>query len=405
MMLPWWRIGWTVVVCSMCVLAGNAVADERVDSAISDVLAKLAAHDILQFEVEFEQTADGKSQPPVGLEVAMDRKGRFSVRATQGGNEIGGIVGDSEQIIEWDSKARSWTRYPASDQLAGTEHPRLIKNLPDSVHLTVALSYHMGSWLCPRSPMEWLLQRIQTIGGTDASTSTETIDGKPRRIIQAKKTMQEGPFKVTEEVRAVFDAASLLPLSIETIASLPGSKGALDRLRYKVVAGARPPSFDWKSPEGYSFVAPETLRPVKPALIGQSVSDWEVSAVDGEQILLVPEKATKPTLIILWATWCLSCKVEIDAVKKLLDDGKLKDLRVLCVSIDSDEDAMRKMLTTKPLPFPVAHDANFLGRVGARGVPTSIVINSKGVVTAMWTGWGGGDDAIKQLKEALDTAK
>lgn len=399
------RICRVLAVCAACVLAGTAGADGTVDSAISDILAKLAAHDRLQFEVEYEYTADGKSEPPVRLQVAMAKKSRFSVRAFRGGNEIGGIVGDSEQITEWDSRARSWTRYPASDQLCGTEHPRLIKNPPDNAHLTFALSQHMGSWLCPHSPLEWLLQRIQSISGSDASTSTETIDGKPRRIIQVKKSMQEGPFKVTEEVRVVFDAASLLPFSIETIATVPGSEGASIRLRYEVASSARQPSFDWKPPDGYSFVAPESLKPVKPALIGQSVADWEVSAIDGEQILLVPEKTTKPTLVVVWATWCLSCKVEIAAVKKLLDDGKLKDLRVLCVSIDSDEDTMKKMLKDKPLPFPVAHDANFLQRIGAGGVPTSIVINAKGVVTAMWTGWGGGDDAVQKLNDALDTAK
>lgn len=68
----------------------------------------------------------------------------------------------------------------------------------------------------------------------------------------------------------------------------------------------------------------------------------EITRADLQKIL--NENKGRPVLLNFWATWCRSCMPELRSLAKIQKKYEDRDLRVICVSVDSPEDKMRGAL-------------------------------------------------------------
>jgi len=106
--------------------------------------------------------------------------------------------------------------------------------------------------------------------------------------------------------------------------------------------------------------------------------------------------AGKPTLVNLWATWCMSCVVELPSMKKMAEyyDGRLN---VVAISVEEGrpEKEIADFLEKRELgDFAgyVDQSGDFARSLGIRGIPTSFLIGSDGLILyrfegdADWTG-------------------
>lgn len=114
----------------------------------------------------------------------------------------------------------------------------------------------------------------------------------------------------------------------------------------------------------------------------------------------------KVVLIDFWASWCAPCKQELPQLERLYQKHKAKGLVVIGVNVDRDLDKARALAKELKLSFPVVHDAEhaIAGRFEPPRMPSSFLIDRKGVVRYVHAGFRAGDEAEieKQLKALLD---
>ncbi|WP_207264098.1 TlpA disulfide reductase family protein [Desulfovibrio sp. Huiquan2017] len=88
--------------------------------------------------------------------------------------------------------------------------------------------------------------------------------------------------------------------------------------------------------------------------------------------------AGKPTMLFFWATWCPSCKQQIPELaelQKTRGDG----INVIALSVDENEDALKRYLDKHPLGVPVYWGDQALARkFRVEAIPTLVIFDKNG---------------------------
>jgi len=124
----------------------------------------------------------------------------------------------------------------------------------------------------------------------------------------------------------------------------------------------------------------------------QTLSDWR------GQVLLVN----------LWATWCAPCKVEMPSLDRLQAKLGGPDFKVLPISLDwSGPEKPRTFLEREKLtnlPLYLDNTRGIMNKVGATGLPLSILIDREGREIARLAGAAEWDSAEAEalIRKAID---
>ncbi len=382
--------------------AAAQTPEASVDDLMKRIVDRLEKREFLSMKVTFSGGQMGQTTEAT-VDVVMAGDGSFSVRAASDGAELCGIVSDGAQVTEWDCGEKKWTRYPATqtDLVQGPNRLRLIDKQPAPVKF--ALSRFHGSWVGKSSLYEWFLQRIRA--ANEQSAALKDVNGARRHVLEATHAKRQDNFSATQTIRCIYDPESLLPLREETSVEVTQPiqmPGGSYTFAYDYDASKKQPDpagFQYAAPEGYTFVDPEKLVAPEFPLVGKSVKDWTVPALDGEEKPLVREGDTC-VLVVAWASWCLPCKAELEALQKMSQRGELNQVRVLAVSVDRNSEAMNAYLKRAGLPFGLAHDPEFSERLGPGGIPASILVDENGTVLWMSRSWEG-DEGIDRIRAAI----
>lgn len=105
--------------------------------------------------------------------------------------------------------------------------------------------------------------------------------------------------------------------------------------------------------------------------------------------------AGKVVIVDFWASWCAPCKQELPALEKLHQKYKDKGLVVIGVSVDSDHDKAQALAKSLKLSFQSTHDGDhaIAEQFDPPRMPSSYVIDAKGVVRHVHEGFRAGDEA------------
>lgn len=137
------------------------------------------------------------------------------------------------------------------------------------------------------------------------------------------------------------------------------------------------------SPENtYTALLNETLDIVSNLAPGNPAPDFTCLDQNGNKVSLSDFKG-KVVYMDIWATWCGPCRSEIPSTQKLVEDFEGEDVVFLCVSVDEDLDAWKKLIKDKNMKgVHVNSSGNFNSAVAklynSKGIPHYILIDQAG---------------------------
>jgi thiol-disulfide isomerase/thioredoxin len=89
------------------------------------------------------------------------------------------------------------------------------------------------------------------------------------------------------------------------------------------------------------------------------------------------------TLVNIWATWCVPCRVEMPAMQRLYDSLSPRGFRIAAVSIDQEgPDVVRDFAANLKLTFDILQDrqGDIQQAYQTTGVPESFLLDTAGVI-------------------------
>jgi peroxiredoxin len=144
---------------------------------------------------------------------------------------------------------------------------------------------------------------------------------------------------------------------------------------------------------GLAPLAP--LRSVAAAVdVGGRAPEIGLNDLDGRPMRM-NELRGKVVLVDFWASWCAPCRQEFPVLQRLHQRFASQGLVIVGVSVDNELRNVRDFLRRNPASFRIVHDPRkeVAGRYGGRAMPSSYLIDRRGIVRFYHPGFRAGDAA------------
>lgn len=135
----------------------------------------------------------------------------------------------------------------------------------------------------------------------------------------------------------------------------------------------------------------------EPAKAGQAMPKLS-SLLPGASL---PSTAGKVVLVDFWASWCGPCKASFPVLNKLHDTYASKGLVVIGVGVDEEPAKYQAFASKMGARFPLVHDSSHKAAAffGPSTMPTSYLVDRKGVIRHVHTGFRGAKTETEYVAE------
>jgi len=133
---------------------------------------------------------------------------------------------------------------------------------------------------------------------------------------------------------------------------------------------------------------------------GDAAPGFSAPGLDGGRVTLADHRG-KVVYVDFWASWCGPCAQSLPALDALRREFPADEFQVIAVNVDSDAAKAKAFLARRPVGFPSALDPKgaIPERFGLETMPTSYLIDRRGVVRHVHRGFRPGDEAV--LRERI----
>lgn len=134
---------------------------------------------------------------------------------------------------------------------------------------------------------------------------------------------------------------------------------------------------------------------------GTKAPAFTLKNLDGKSVKLSDFKG-KVLIIDFWATWCPPCKAEIPDFIDLYKTYQKKGLVILGIALD-DKEKVSKFAKDYNINYPIVIGDQSISALygGITGIPTTFIIDRKGVIKAVHVGYKTKDVFEKEIKALL----
>jgi peroxiredoxin len=121
--------------------------------------------------------------------------------------------------------------------------------------------------------------------------------------------------------------------------------------------------------------------------IGELAPDFALKTTDNRDIKLSDYRG-KNIILNFWASWCGPCRYEMPALQSVHENWSKADVVVLAINVQDGFENARSYAKANKLTFtiPVDIPGKVAEQYGARGLPTSFIIDSDGVIKSIKIG-------------------
>ena len=137
--------------------------------------------------------------------------------------------------------------------------------------------------------------------------------------------------------------------------------------------------------------------------VGARAPEIGVNDLNGNPVRIASLRG-KVVIVDFWASWCAPCRQEFPVLERLHRTYAAQGLAVVGVSVDNDVANVRSFLRRTPAGFVIAHDPRKVAaaRYGGTAMPSSYVVDRRGVVRHYHAGFRAGDAAsLERVVQAL----
>jgi peroxiredoxin len=133
------------------------------------------------------------------------------------------------------------------------------------------------------------------------------------------------------------------------------------------------------------------------AFINEQAPDFSLKNGAGENVTLAQFRGDV-VFVNFWASWCPPCKQEFPELSELANEYKGQEVHVLAISVDKSIERVQKFiekskLTPRALMVLHDHKSEVIAQYGARSMPSSFIIDKKGVIRFVHFGFNEKDPA------------
>ena len=145
------------------------------------------------------------------------------------------------------------------------------------------------------------------------------------------------------------------------------------------------------------------------------VPDFELTTLAGEY-LTAEDLRGKVLLLDFWGTWCPPCVASVPSLRSLSHRLKDDPFRLVSISTDQDERALREFVAKNQMDWPQVWDQGqaFTHQCGIHSFPTYVLVSPEGEILHVASGWGQATErdlssrihaAIKELQRSAKPAR
>lgn len=130
-----------------------------------------------------------------------------------------------------------------------------------------------------------------------------------------------------------------------------------------------------------SFIDQNKIGSAKIPEIGKPIANLSLTSLDGIEVN-ISDFHGKVILINSWATWCPPCKAEMPSLEKFYRENRAQGFEILAINAGEPKELISNFKINNLITFPifVDPDGSKLESFGITNLPTSIVVNQKGIV-------------------------
>lgn len=106
-----------------------------------------------------------------------------------------------------------------------------------------------------------------------------------------------------------------------------------------------------------------------------------------------------------WASWCAPCRVSLPLLNELRNEFEERDFEVVGINLDENNADAANFLKHYPVDFPIGFDPDGVcpKAYGVQGMPSSYLIDGKGIIREVHLGFKRGN--IAKIRKAVELLK